>query len=498
MSWKKRFRSLEWQAFGLILAAAASVMLPALRSYFTFDDLMNLAYYANRPGEALYSNLILFTSFRRPLGALFYLPSYHLFGMNPLPLYIAGLALVTLNLALIYTLVLRLTRSLAVAVGSTSVVALHPHMHVVLFNFGSVYEQTAMTGILAGLHCYLSLLSRPPGSRERRRLYAATLLCYWMALNAKETAVVLPAILLAYEIFYRIIWSNRPTRLAEVAKRLVPLFLVAVPYTLAKVFGEEAYWRSNPLYVYHWDLTPLRNLTEYAGLYTYDNLHFNTGSLLAVLAGLAVAGLLLRNRHVLFGLTMTLLTFLPVLPLPRVWALFLYLPSAGLALCLVSLTIDLSTRLAGWILPNRLLQWRPGHIVQLILVIAFVGTALEKTARSFRIARQGETQARIAPWGSFARQLYEMFPELPYDSALGFENPPFDPDNHEQWCPHFLVELGYWKQNVHVYRLPQQLDLFRRAATAKRAAYWLTWDEGELKKKDFALGSLDGPSPNQP
>ena len=485
MGWKSRLGSIEWQAFGLTLLAAAPVMLPALNAYFTFDDLMNLDYYTERLWASVYSNLLLFTSFRRPLGALFYLPSYHLFGMNPLPFYLTGVLLVSLNLALFYALTLRLTRSLAMTVGATALVALHPNMHAVLFNFGSVYEQAAMTGILGGLHCYLRLVSLPYRDGRRWRWYAGTLIFYWMALNAKETAVVLPAILLAYEVFYRFSWRSERPRLAGPLLRLGPMFGVAALYTLAKLLGDEAFWRGNPLYEFHFDITILHNLASYATLYSFRSLSFDGAGTIAFLFGLLTAGALLRNRHLLFGLSMGLLALLPVLPLPRVWELFLYLPSTGLALCLSALLVDALSRLAKWTAPRGWKSWRPGHILQLVVALIFLGTALEKTARNFRIARDSEKAIRMLPWSSFARQLYERFPDLPDKTVLGFENPPFNPDNHEFWCPLFLVQLSYPDREIRVFRLPQQEKEFLRASSRAPQTYYFDWVEGRLREKDF-------------
>ena len=165
---------------GSFLIFTLPITLPVLQSFFTFDDLENLSYYTKRPGQALWSNLVVFTSFRRPAGALFYLPSYWLFGLNPLPLYATGFSLFYLNLGLFYWLAVRLTGRRLTAALALVACAFHPHIYNVLFNFGAVYELLACASLLLGVLTYGYY--RATGDR---RLYWLTLGIYLVGLNAK-------------------------------------------------------------------------------------------------------------------------------------------------------------------------------------------------------------------------------------------------------------------------------------------------------------------------
>src|SRR5215831_16552961 len=90
--------------------AAFTWRVPLL--YYTGDDLMNLHQYWITPVPALIkANIFFWSTYYRPLGALFYLPLYTLFGFNPRPLYILYYLILLFNLYAVYLVASRLTRS---------------------------------------------------------------------------------------------------------------------------------------------------------------------------------------------------------------------------------------------------------------------------------------------------------------------------------------------------------------------------------------------------
>jgi len=84
-----------------------------LSAYLTGDDLMNTYSYWTRPTIQLIKEGIIFypAEVFRPLGALYYCPLFKLFGLNPRPYRIVGMALLLANLGLLYLFCLRLSRS---------------------------------------------------------------------------------------------------------------------------------------------------------------------------------------------------------------------------------------------------------------------------------------------------------------------------------------------------------------------------------------------------
>ena len=493
--------NLDHQLALLILIFTLPLSLKALQSFFTFDDLMNLHYYVQRPWSSVLANLIVFTSLHRPLGALLYLPLYATVGMVPWPYYLIGILFFSANVLLTFELIRRLTRSRFVTVLATTLFALHPMIHNVLYNFGAVYELTSLTFLLSstilfirwsdGSGAGLGSVGEPgiPAFREptpeahlrrvRRRNYALSLLLFVAALNAKETAVTLPGILFCFLWLYGPRGADRRQRVWMSLRPVLPFLLIAVPYTLAKTMGAEAYWRSNPLYVYHFDSTISSNLAGYLGFVTNREISFSPAMCGLVLGLVLLTGVLLKNRALLFGLGWAGLTLLPVLPLPRLWELFLYLPLVGFSLSTSALIFDLGRRCLRPFPLSKLLAKPPGRWLTLVLTALFLLRILGAMSPDIDHARRLLYQERNPAWRPFTHQLYQLYPNLPPGSVLAFEAPPFNPKNEERWCLHFLVRLRYG-DGVRVLRLPEDQRKLKDTVRRGVRVHLLRWDGTNL------------------
>jgi hypothetical protein len=172
----------------------------AVRAPFAADDLMNLAEHVRHPWRALYGNFLLWHDYYRPMGGMFYVPIYRGFGLDPAPYHAALLGLVLLYVGLVY----RLARVLGATALEAWLVALVMAYHAGLSNL--YYETSHIYDVLCGIFYAGALIAyarprsqgRPLRAREAA-LFFALFLC---ALNSKEMAVTLPAMLLAYEWFY--------------------------------------------------------------------------------------------------------------------------------------------------------------------------------------------------------------------------------------------------------------------------------------------------------
>jgi hypothetical protein len=77
---------------GLLMAYFLHFALPALDAGFGEDEMMNLyLYWSAGAFKSIQANLCFWSTFPRPAGALYYLPLYHFFSLNPLPYRIARL-----------------------------------------------------------------------------------------------------------------------------------------------------------------------------------------------------------------------------------------------------------------------------------------------------------------------------------------------------------------------------------------------------------------------
>lgn len=473
--------------------------LPMLRSFFSFDDLQNLAYYLHRPWTSIFSNLLTFTSLRRPAGSAPYLLNFLVFGLNPLPLYLLSFAVFYANLLLLYLLARRWFGGKWMPALAAGLWSLHPQLHNVLFNFGAIYELLCCTGILAGLLSYSTF--RRSGSKF---WLAAAFAGYWLALNSKETAVVFPALVLTYEILFpdhRVAWL----------RRLIPtaLFgLIAIPYSLAKTLGSEAFWRENPQYRYQFDWTPVQNLASYLFELTYGRIQFSIAMTAAILVGAFLLGILFRNRAMIFGMLLAGFTLAPILFLPRVWGLFLYIPLAGVSLYVAALLVETGRFLESLAAPkirvwlNEILprDARPGPawhaavsriyhhplartLAMLLLLTVVFRPAFRFSVRETRYARDQHYHLRGQDWRSFLEQLRALQPSARPDAVFGFENPPFDPATDDHWCLYFLVWLNYGSRDIQIFRLPESREAFDRAARKATESQSFSWQDGRLERR---------------
>lgn len=471
----------------LIVLFTLPVTVPALNCFFTFDDLMNLDYYLVRPLQSVCSNFILFTSLHRPLGSVFYLPLYALFGMDPIPFYFVGILLFSFNVALLYTTVRLITGQRLTALVSASLVGLHPEVHNVLYNFGAVFELTLFSLVIATLFAYSRYRNR---ESKRSLFYLLSLICFIGALNAKETAVVTPLLLLLYEGMRSSLFRKDWVAVKIIGRDLSPFFLISLPYTAVKLFGSEAYWRDNPQYSYHFDATLLDNHAAYMTLLVNSEVVFSAVTAgVVVLAFLGIA-FLLKNRYAVFGVFFGLLSLAPVLPLPRVWGLFLYLPLAGYALAVAALITDIGSKICRLLLEQlkpttreRVSRLSQSAILRILATLAFLVWLEPALSPSIHRARGIHYQNELsASWKSFASQLSALHPSLIGNATLAFESPPFDFTSHYRWCLNFLVWLNYENRSIRILRVPEEADAFNKSLSRNATTLLFKWEEGELKE----------------
>jgi hypothetical protein len=90
--------------------------LPAVGGGFPGHDMMNMYTYW-LPGmlKSFQANICFWTSFYRPGGALYYLPLYHFFGLNPQPYRIVQISILATSIPIVYYLARLLGSSRSVA-----------------------------------------------------------------------------------------------------------------------------------------------------------------------------------------------------------------------------------------------------------------------------------------------------------------------------------------------------------------------------------------------
>jgi tetratricopeptide (TPR) repeat protein len=197
----------------LLVLATVAAYLPALRGGWVWDD---DAYVTENPLLAEPGGLrkIWFSLESRsqyfPLTYTSFRAERALWGLDPLGYHLTNVLLHAANALLVWLLLARL--SVPGALFAAALFALHP------VQVESVAWVTERKNVLSGLFFFATILAwlrvQEPGERRPRRWYAVSLACFALALSAKTTVAVLPAVLAL------LLWF-REGRVA--ARRLLPL-----------------------------------------------------------------------------------------------------------------------------------------------------------------------------------------------------------------------------------------------------------------------------------
>ena len=280
----------------------------------------------------------------RPLTLASFVMDFAFWGLKPWGYHFTNILLHVLNSILVYILALKYVPSVP-ALTASLLFAVHPiHVEAVTYIFGRG-ELFMAAFLLAGV--LLFIRSRQSGSWLS---YFVSLLCFFFALLAKETAVIFPLLVLAGDIAVSPhLWRRDLWR--QLACHVGPIAVLGGCILWWELFvGKTAMISVSaaPTFAGHLLLT-LKAIPVYLGLLLFPwNLHFihsvNPTSLLEPQVWLSVsilvgAGWGLRralrsdNRAVSFALLWLLIGLLPVvyfighgLPLLEGW---IYLPSLG-------------------------------------------------------------------------------------------------------------------------------------------------------------------------
>jgi hypothetical protein len=132
-------------------------------AYLSTDDLMNLHGYWLKPWwRNVLDNVLYFSPSYRPMGAMFYLPSFYIFGLESLPYRVLCFALMLANLWLLWRLVVNLSAPPAVAFGAVLIACYHPALAHIYHDGGTAYDMLCFFFCFSILSKERPSLDRPP------------------------------------------------------------------------------------------------------------------------------------------------------------------------------------------------------------------------------------------------------------------------------------------------------------------------------------------------
>lgn len=286
--------------------------------------MMNIFQYWNPPiWKVALANVAFWSKFIRPMGALYYLPLYEMFGLNPIPYNIVRLLLLAANTVLFYILAKRIGRSWWIATLAAFPVSYHAGMVFLAYRGSFIFD------ILCGGFYFAALLVYAHYRRTGARLGVARtclfLALYICALDSKEMAVSLPIIVLTYELLFH---PSRPRLIPVViAGAITAVFIAGKTIGTGTLTELEAY---RPVFTW---ARFAESSTRFQNTIFYSDL-FTIGLVLALWIALLVfaARRLNRDPRWMFWWVWVMITPLPIAFLPDRGGAMLYIPVAGWAM----------------------------------------------------------------------------------------------------------------------------------------------------------------------
>jgi hypothetical protein len=404
--------------FWLLAAVFLVLNRAAYQGYFQDDEMVNIAWTRWGPGSAYLAAALtpVYDGSFRAVGFFYFRVAEHTFGLD-FPKYVAVIhALHLLNVWVLWLLMRRLGATVLAAGAACVFFALHMAL------FDAVWKPMYVFDVLCGTFCLIGILLWVRGN------WILSFLALWLAYKSKELAVMLPLVLVCYELWFG---GRRWARLA-------PFLAVSLSFGLQALVAHPAQ-RGD----YSFQYTPeafARTAPFYAGqVFLVPCIGFL----------LPVAALVAPNRRTWFGLAMMGLFIFPLLWLPgRVFSAYCYLPFTGLGIALSGMA---ETAHPG-VIAACLLFWLP-------LNIQGLRTQQQATLRQDRDAR-----AWIGEVGRFAK----AGPEVTGFVYRGM------PEGFHTWGMEGTVKYFFRRLDVRIPSVgsPEGQQLRKDGCTAV-----LNWDE---------------------
>lgn len=448
----RSFVSLRYRKAAAVALVGAYFLFFAadgLRAHWAPDDMMNMAgYWEHGWGWALYSQFLIAGNAYRPAGALFYLPLFGLFGLEPFPFRAVIFVLLAANVVLFYRLARRLGTHEATAGIAALVMSYHAGLAELFYRTSAVYDVLVCFFCLATFLYYLRV-------REEGRVTSGwqaliLLLLFLCALNSKEIAATLPLLLLAYEGVYHPpgIWSRRDLgRWLWVNNRIV---LIGVALDLLYVFGKtrgdgamtkmEAY---RPVFTLGRMIEFHRNAL--AELF-YQSDPLSRGTLFALAFVITYLAWRKRRPDLRFYWFWILITPLPIEFLLGRTSFCLYLPLVGYSLLAATLFVDMARGISEWLAKEPVFARVRQPLLFGTLIALGVAVFVSSTAQQKRT----EVAPRLARHGSRTWSIIQQIRAIGLQPREG-DRIVFINDPYEGWDMLFIAELTFHRRGLRIW-----------------------------------------------
>jgi hypothetical protein len=192
-------KAIDVLCVSILVAYFLHFALPALGAAFSEDEIMSVyIHWFTGTLKSLWQNVCFWKGIGRPGGALYYLPLYHFFRLDPHPYRIAQTSVLAASIPIVYHLARLLASSRLVAFLAVLAFCNHAQLANLVFIGSFIYDVLCGFFYFAALTYYIHI--REKGLLLRPTQWVGFLVLYICALNVKEMAVTLPVVILIYEL----------------------------------------------------------------------------------------------------------------------------------------------------------------------------------------------------------------------------------------------------------------------------------------------------------
>lgn len=426
----------------------------ALSLYFDPDDTMNLYRSWSHPlGSLVKANLLFFleSDFYRPMGSVWYRVIFSVAGFHALPFHAAGILILLTNVFLTYAVASNLSTSREVGAVAALIGSYAPRMDYLYFDTGFIFDVLCYLFYFSALALYLRI--REQGKTLGAIQLAGLCVLFVCALNSKEIAITLPAVLLLYELLY-----HRQT------KSWIGVLLtggISALFVLGRIFGKSDLLH-NAAYrpVFTWTRF-METSRGFMGDLTGLDESFAAWWVLAIWAVMFAIAWLSRSKGMKLAWFFLMISPLPISFIQPRGAAQYYIPWFGwvlyAAIALVGLT--------GFLGP-----FRGAALLAVLALVLFPVYQRIGWANITSVTEEAPEYRRIVT------ELHRAVPRLARGSRLLFLNDPV-PADWENLI--FLVRLSYGDDSLEVGR-----DKKMKLAPGGPPPY--------LRRYDYVLDYADG------
>ena len=422
-----RFTVRHW---GLLAAIAITFIVhaPTLRYFFDGDDFVVLGSIRHAGGQQY-----LIDTFRmqdivpnwRPFTAVVYVAEWNIFGMNATGWRAVNLAIHLSSLALLYTLVTRVTQRPAIGAIAALIFGVSGS------HFDTVNYVTALPHLLATAFILASLLAivsyAQDGERNPAAYWGAFALFFMAFLTNEGSFVYAPVIVGAYAVFARR-WHASPLRLV----------LHAAPFVIVAA-GWLAYYEAFPnpqlkFDGYYWGDHVVTNYAVYLSFIAFPAQHIplNPDALRWAIAGVVVAMSLffvVRGpsiaRVCALGMMLAILPYAPV----KIWTASRYTYTA------VAFFAPLAAISAYWLFDAVRRSHRLMRFPATVLALMFVATVASLYGWQ-TYAQDRSSGARTDRWQLLVNELRQNYEHVPPGTTIYIVDGPWtNPMEQYTWVP---------------------------------------------------------------